>query len=625
MKSFSLGTFRGIFVGVYVLVGVPLFAFTLGQFAGMIVEKAVREREMKIMSRPLGESEFKFALTLKRKSVKIYKDETSGSVNNNSDMKENSNCNSNGNGNGNGNINKDINLCSSSHSSFSEHHFDSGKLLLRPALVSTGIPSRGRPRSFSESHISQTPKRISSKNVHDDVQEIPTFSIDFGEFVVLEMLRLCRVDEDDLKAIRSLFDDIDYDNSGEIDEKKLQKFNDLLNVGSERTAVGNNDQKYDREKEENNYKLKKYSKIDMEDDALHSTAISSSTSIPLSDFTVVELPLYVGVGMRSESMRGLVRVDPSAQIEIDYDTKGGSGKGEGGVSVGSENIFLASHTAVEDDLSRKVSTDEMGRSVDGRNGQGDNDDYNNMAEIQLDSGKASPVNSEGNTVTKRTIFDINRNFQSRMSCDVGSSKSESVASSEESSGARHMQLAEEYNRLLMPILHMRRQSSNLYQRTAKRRKSREIDRGEDRDGEYGRGNSITPPGGRSARQSVTSDTSDDEATSPKPSFWNRFRGWEKGALIAIATGGSGSGTGAGGQELVSDDDIGSYHRDRNGVISNENEPINDVETALHQPHSASSNLVNSLHDVPLVVAPSMLKSFGYSKYGSMNTIEEENI
>jgi hypothetical protein len=57
---------RGIFVGIYVMVGVPLFAFTLGQFAGMIVERAIREREMQIMSRPLGESEFKFALTLKR-------------------------------------------------------------------------------------------------------------------------------------------------------------------------------------------------------------------------------------------------------------------------------------------------------------------------------------------------------------------------------------------------------------------------------------------------------------------------------------------------------------------------------------------------------------------------------
>ena len=326
--------------------------------------------------------------------------------------------------------------------------------------------------------------------------------------------------------------------------------------------------------------------------------------------------------MRSESMIGTVRIAPVAvaQPEFDCNSEGGSG----GKSGGNVDILKTSHNGAEDDLSMKVSVDEMGRNVDERVGQGVNDEHQNMAEIQLDSGVASPINSESNTVTKRIIFDINRNFQSKMSCDVGSSKSESVASSEESSGARHVQLAEEYNRLLMPILHMRRQSSNLYQGGARRRDSRSIDRGEDRDREYGRESSITPPGGRSARQSVTSDTSDDQANSPaKPSFWNRFKGWEKGSLLALATGGGA------GQEIVHDDDIGSYHRDRNGAILSETETINDVEAALHPPHAVCSNndlsnRVYNLSDVSAVVPPNMLKSFGYSKYGSMNTIEEEN-
>jgi hypothetical protein len=32
----QLGDIRGVFVGTYVIIGVPLFAFTLGQFAKMI-------------------------------------------------------------------------------------------------------------------------------------------------------------------------------------------------------------------------------------------------------------------------------------------------------------------------------------------------------------------------------------------------------------------------------------------------------------------------------------------------------------------------------------------------------------------------------------------------------------
>jgi hypothetical protein len=40
----QLGTSRALFTGTYILVGVPLFAFCLGQFSMVIVERAVRKR-----------------------------------------------------------------------------------------------------------------------------------------------------------------------------------------------------------------------------------------------------------------------------------------------------------------------------------------------------------------------------------------------------------------------------------------------------------------------------------------------------------------------------------------------------------------------------------------------------
>ena len=116
------------------------------------------------------------------------------------------------------------------------------------------------------------------------------FSIDFGEFVVLEMLRLCRVDQDDLKAIRSLFDDIDYNNTGEIDHKKLQRFSELLHSKNEiEKEKDNKKEKRNRTSREEAKETKKsllrrgtdarYSDIDI--DIENPICTSSTTSIQI--------------------------------------------------------------------------------------------------------------------------------------------------------------------------------------------------------------------------------------------------------------------------------------------------------------------------------------------------------
>ena len=228
---------RGVFVGIYVIVGVPLFAFTLGQFAGMIVESAIREREMQIMARPLGENEFKFALTLKRIPKKVP---TSGA-----DVDDDK-----------GQHNKGTRRVPAKSEKnevvgiLKDNPPDSLGIFLSNRSAATGGTENGntvrftsgrsnimRPRAYSESCIIVPGRGINTqgpKNVSEaESAPYPEFSIDFGEFVVLEMLRLRRVDEHDLGAIRNLFDDIDYDSAGQIDEAKLERFSKLLNSKNE--------------------------------------------------------------------------------------------------------------------------------------------------------------------------------------------------------------------------------------------------------------------------------------------------------------------------------------------------------------------------------------------------------
>jgi hypothetical protein len=48
--------------------------------------------------------------------------------------------------------------------------------------------------------------------------------IDFAEFVVLEMLRLNRVEQEDLRSMRDIFDVMDSDGSGEITYEELTMY-----------------------------------------------------------------------------------------------------------------------------------------------------------------------------------------------------------------------------------------------------------------------------------------------------------------------------------------------------------------------------------------------------------------
>lgn len=55
------GDFRGVFLSIYIAVGVPLFAVCVAQFAGVVIQRAVRKHEIDILHTPLSEEEYQFA------------------------------------------------------------------------------------------------------------------------------------------------------------------------------------------------------------------------------------------------------------------------------------------------------------------------------------------------------------------------------------------------------------------------------------------------------------------------------------------------------------------------------------------------------------------------------------
>ena len=683
-----IGTFRGIFVGIYVVVGVPLFAFTLGQFAGMIVEKAVREREMKIMSRPLGEHEFRFALTLKRTSTKTTRKRDFESRNNfdNENICSNGNDNDDdfhdGNDDGYRIVNNDVHGSfdkNHQQSSFAENPIESGRLLFRKFPATKNIPpmiSRGRLRSYSESNISSNPAQ-SSKNIkkstENEEENFTNFSIDFGEFVVLEMLRLCRVDQDDLKAIRSLFDDIDYDNSGRIDEKKLHRFGDLLHKTSEHETirkVSNDDviKEYDNRRS-GSLELsatRNYSKINAENHFSPSisppisisTSTSTSTAITINHFTVCELPSCAECDEgRVKSVSGAwierLNPDPVMWTETMDRIQAGSDGGVAGIGTGigvnknyyeADGKFKTCLTGMKDtnlviagESERETATveeEEEEEEEEREKSERKNDDFTTITVREHESIAASPLNSQNNGETRRLNLESNDIFSTKLSDGMDAQGSKDSVTSEGSHSPQNFLHSDEYNRLLMPILYMRGQSMSTFHSAAHRDSGR---------------NSITPPGSRSGRQSISSDASDEATPSPeKRSLWDKIRGLELGVLVAAVGGRAAAAAISEGDEGKeedgdSDDDDGGglsnmlnnnyadghqknrgRARDRNSIDLNQTERQSGIESLSHPNHTDSSSS-SSINDGHAAMAPNMLRSFGYSKYGSMNTIEEENI
>ncbi len=60
----DIGFYRGLTWSIYLLVGVPLFTLMLAQLASLVINKAVRENEYKIINQPLTQEEYNYAANL---------------------------------------------------------------------------------------------------------------------------------------------------------------------------------------------------------------------------------------------------------------------------------------------------------------------------------------------------------------------------------------------------------------------------------------------------------------------------------------------------------------------------------------------------------------------------------
>ena len=153
MKSFCSGTYsklcrfephQAIFLGIYITIGVPLYSLTMGQFTGLIVERAIRHSELQILTRKLTEDDYSLVMD----------------------------------------------ICRSETTRKPKQH-----------------------------------KRPTNKRTHEESQlyshENHNHKIILSEFIILELMRLKRFNEDDIVEIKQLFSYLDFNRNGKIDAKLL--------------------------------------------------------------------------------------------------------------------------------------------------------------------------------------------------------------------------------------------------------------------------------------------------------------------------------------------------------------------------------------------------------------------
>lgn len=190
----SLGTFRAAFYTVYILVGAPLFALAMGQFAGVVVARAEAAAQLQQMSRPIQDREYIYALSLKNL----------------------------------------VNKTGSNASDKLRTMYEEYQRHLR--RMAPGRASDGLLRMHSKygSFYSIGNGSIDGGDVSSDgfldrpnsgkIQNpLAGTSLDFGEFVILELLRLQRVDVSDIERMRTVYSAMDLDASGKLEYSDINK------------------------------------------------------------------------------------------------------------------------------------------------------------------------------------------------------------------------------------------------------------------------------------------------------------------------------------------------------------------------------------------------------------------
>lgn len=141
----EMGTGQSVLLALYIIIGVPLFTFAFGQFALAIVERAIRADERKILERPLTGAEFQLLRSLHDDD--LLDDPTRAS----------------------------------------RPHRDSAE----PQPSGYGADRLAKNRGTGN---------INTRGAGD------VFELTLADFIVLELIRLQKIDEEDLASIKALFE-----------------------------------------------------------------------------------------------------------------------------------------------------------------------------------------------------------------------------------------------------------------------------------------------------------------------------------------------------------------------------------------------------------------------------------
>jgi len=187
----NLGLFRSSFYFVYCIIGVNLYLLFMSNFAGVLCDRAVRAHERTVMSRPLAESEFRYALNLRK--------------------------------------NSSVSM-SSSRNSLADQLLD----------------------SVADSPVDKTPTAPSPK--HREA------ALDLRDFIILELLRLERVDHGFIEDIKEVFNSIDADGNGMLEASDIIGYHDKYFGTSVASATGGDEDDEEDDEEEKDERAAAYNR-----------------------------------------------------------------------------------------------------------------------------------------------------------------------------------------------------------------------------------------------------------------------------------------------------------------------------------------------------------------------------
>eukprot|EP01038_Epipyxis_sp_PR26KG_P014091 gene14091-18910_t len=174
----SIGTFRALFYSFYIIIGVPLFTYCFGAMFEIIFGEITKKQEIDTLLSPLTKEDYYYAL-----SLRSFKFKTDNNNNNNNNEFYNVN----------------------------DYYNNNVTISISNELINNDIKDE-----HDNSYSFRSESSVSADT---------TTSVDLCSFIVMELLRMKRVEESDINHIKVLFNAIDENGSGVVNLANLKSHN----------------------------------------------------------------------------------------------------------------------------------------------------------------------------------------------------------------------------------------------------------------------------------------------------------------------------------------------------------------------------------------------------------------